>query len=492
MEDFNMSLRKLLKQSTSDFVVLAPFSSDFDEAYWKEKIKGLLSNYDPNFLAKAQDHRKALYKELPKDPFGSRVFQLTNGQKVIINEKTKEDQGNEFLEFHAFQNFGAKHFDPENYYTAMLAPEVIQNAGVGQLNKYELKEVMTINSIQKIAPYVTDTESGIKGKLNGQGLTIFFDLLQDYINSPRKDSLAFKDWQHIQWRRYLSPGITRIFPDTKTEVDQRIGLSRSELGISEQYKASKKLSMNDVYKTYDLIFGSPQDFTIAISTNYKAEQLLPLITKIFDGPSKKDTVPKRSNSKDTSERNYQTNVIPVSSIPNANAMLSINYLKKHDASDWKTQLKSYILEKSLSNRISPIRYFENKALYFWKVTYYYHKASEQAEISLYFPTLEEQVEEITKEIKKITRELKRRTISQEELDEIKEKVPKPKFGIDWESNSSLTMKVLYNYYKFNILPPQKKEFEGYLKSISPKDIKAMAKEFFKDTNKRKFIALPST
>jgi predicted Zn-dependent peptidase len=374
----------------------------------------------------------------------------------------------------------------------MLAPEVIKNAGVGQLDKYELNKVMTINSIQNLSTYVTDTESGIKGKLSGQNLAVFFDLLQDHFDPPRKDSLAFKDWQLNQWRKYLNPGIGRTFSDTKAQVDQRLGVSRNNLGISEQYKASNKITMQNAYQTYDMIFGNPNNFTILISSSYKAEQILPYITNIFGETSQKEQVSKNLTSTSSSKKIDPSNKIQVSSIPNANAFLAFKYVKKIDGSDWKTQLKAYILEKSLSNRISPIRYFENKALYFWTVTYYYHKESNQASISLFFPTLEEQVDDISKEVKKIISKLEKRTISEEELNEIKSNIPKTKFGKNWDSNSSLSMKVLYNYYKFNLMPPQKKEFEDYLESIRPKDIKAMAKEFFIEANKNKFIALPST
>ncbi|WP_169334100.1 insulinase family protein [Psychroflexus tropicus] len=487
MEDFNRALRRLLDQPTKDFLVIAPFSSDFGEAYWKEKTKAWLTQYDPNFLTKKQNQQTD-YKELEKDPLGSRVFEFANGQKVIIKEFL--DQEREFLEFHAFQDFGANDVDPENYYEAMLAPKVIQNAGVGQLNKYELKEVMTINSIQKIAPYVTETESGIKGKLGSQNLSVFFDLLQDYIDSPRKDSLAFKDWQLNQWRSYLNPGIDRSFSDTRARVNKILKLPRKRLGVHEKYKASKKITMQNAYHVYDMIFGNSEDFTILISSSYKAEQLLPYITKRFVGPNNKERVSKNLTSTSSSKQRRPTKTIKVSSIPNANAMLALKYIKRSDPSDWKNRLKIEILKKALSDRLFEIRYVENKAMYYWKASYYYQKVSEQANISVFIPTLEEQVEEVSNEVDKIIRDLKRKELSEEQLDKIKISSIRPKYINSWEQNPVKTLGIIHDYYQFNTIPPQKSEVENFIESIRPKDIKTLAKEMFTKANKKEIVALP--
>jgi len=491
IDDFNFFLRKLINQDIKDFVVLAPISPERNQSYWRNKTLEWLSKNDIKLTGQSNP-KKPYYTEHPSDIFGARVFILSNGQKIIIKEFSKNKGEEEFLKFHAYKNFGGSNFNDTDYHTALLAPEIIQNSGYGNLDKFELEDIFSSTSLNGIKTYITDTESGIMGNSKERDFTLFFELIEKYFNAPRKDSLAFKDWQMNKWREYLNPGKTREISNFNSQANKILKIPVKDLAVLEKFEASKNIDIKNAYKLYDSIYRDAHGFTFLISSSVKAEEILPNLVETFGRKAPNGMVLKKPGSINKNYRDSKINkyLILVSSIPNSNALLSVKYLKKLKVNDWKTKLHFQIITALIRNRIPQIRFLQNKAIYYSGITYINNNESNQFGISIVIPTLQEQANSIAGDINKTIKDLQLNNIKEAELKKIiKEKIL-PRNSNNWQKNPSKTLDVLYNYYRFNEVPPQKEELENYILSISPKEIKAAASKLLVEANRKEFIGLP--
>lgn len=108
--------------------------------------------------------------------------------------------------FHGFSKKGASIFPKEDYFSAINAPLIIRNAGVGEIDKYALSRYLKGTSFNKgIFPYVHYNETGIRGNVMLKDLESFLQLVYLYFTNPRKDSNAFENWKKDEEKRHQSP-----------------------------------------------------------------------------------------------------------------------------------------------------------------------------------------------------------------------------------------------------------------------------------------------
>src|SRR5690606_29144422 len=98
---------------------------------------------------------------------------------------------------HGFSPYGAISYPQDKFFTAINTPSIVRNTGVGELNKFQLKNYLSnTNSLKMgITPYIYYLESGIRGDSNIEDLETMLQLVYLYFTSPRKDTVAFEDWQ---------------------------------------------------------------------------------------------------------------------------------------------------------------------------------------------------------------------------------------------------------------------------------------------------------
>lgn len=223
LNDFNAILQNFIPEFPDDIAAIVPLTSQKDEEYWKSNIKTWLatttagevepSSFDLVPLELNVELTSRGYKELPSDILGARVFRLSNGLQVILKEVPRTVSQERTIHIQGFRKKGALNFPKETYYPAMFSPYIIRNAGIGNLNKFQLQNLISGSSIAYIKPYVADTEIGIRGTSGEKDLENLFQIVHQYISVPRKDSIAFQDWQIKEWEGFLYPKIGKINSD---------------------------------------------------------------------------------------------------------------------------------------------------------------------------------------------------------------------------------------------------------------------------------------
>lgn len=483
-EDFNFYLTEILKQDFQDFVIIAPIFSDYDELFWRNKTLDWLSKSQVKF--KSQGLEDLEYTELPKDIFDARIFEFPSGQEVIFKEISKNEKEKDFIYLQAFKSFKASKLDKNQYYQAMIIPEIIQNSGFGDYDKFDLKRIQSSNSLKKLDTYITEVQSGVIGEYQGRDFELFFNLIEDVFNNVRRDSIAFSDWQKRSWKRFLNPGHSREISDFTGSVNKSLKLPRRNLSISESFKASRDIEMDNAYRLYDYLFKNAKDFTFVITSSKNAEDILPLIAPIFQIKSTPSEILQVAEKNDR-EQNNNPEVIQVSSIPNANALLEIKYIHN---SDWKNRLIYQIIAEIIKDRIPKLRFIHNRPIYRYTVKTFNSFETNQGGISIILSTLEKDVKNLSQDIQNIISNLQENEINDIEFEKAINGKLILKQSRDWSQQPSSIFEILLDYYRYNIVPPQKHEMEKFLQTLSPTDLKIAARDFLIEVNKREIIGVP--
>lgn len=503
LKDYNAILHTFIPDIPDDIGAIVPVTAQKDPKYWKSNIQAWLATStagdiktwpsEVNLLEFNDTLDRKGYKELSRDIFGARVFKLSNGLQVILKEipKPLNKEGN--ISIHGFRKKGGLNFSEEDYYNAMLSPYVIRNAGVGNLDKFQIQNIISGTSIARIFPYVTDTESGIVGSSGEKDIKTFFQLIYHYIASPRKDSVAFEYWQGQEFENFLHPKVDKVKSDFKDKVGGKLQIPKNSFSVSERYRAVQEIEMDEAYRIYHSIFNQANDFTFLVSSSVEAEKLLPLVDKFLGNLP---NVSQKNNLKSFTgggklPAGPLNKIIEIPSIPYDNVMLSVQYLKAVELSDWKTSIRLKILAEVLLSRIRNLRVVKRRAIYDSYISYNTYPEVNMSGVTISLPTIKYQCDLILEDIKNIIFRLSQEPLKKEELDVILQQKILPEYVIESDQNISTSLENLYYYYRFEALPLDRLRTQEYISSLTPEMILEFAQQFLIEKNKYVIIGKPT-
>ncbi len=494
LDEFNKLLRNYLKIEPDDIAVVAPITQEKDTVYWKEQTKNWIDSATGSFneidsLVIGTELERKGFVELNRDTLGARVFKLSNGSKVVLKELNRKKGSQGTINLHGFSLKGGLDFPSEDYSAAMLAPFVIRNAGILNLNKFELHNLISHSSILKVYPYVNDTESGIVGNAKEADLSSFFKILYGYLNAPRKDSIAFENWKFEEWQRFSHPPIGKTTSDFINKVSETLYIPSKNLSVTDRYQASKSLKMGNAYATYDSIFTEVDDFKFLITTSINAEKILPLMDKylgnIADGAIENRDHLRREDIELPNAPFRKT--LQINSIPKQNNILSINYLNQLNPENWKTRLQLEIITKMMVERIKKLRYTKRRAIYDSSIVYDDNEVVDLPMISITIPTPLQQIESLRNDIDRIVKEIKQVPIGLPELKHILNQKVLPRYTFEKQEDVPVKLNHLYSYHRYGHLPVDKKEVENYVSTLTPDSLMQTAIMFLRKENLYEFI-----
>jgi len=116
---------------------------------------------------------------------------LSNGMRVLVKPTSFTFDE---IRLRAVARGGASLASDEAYASAYLADAIIQETGVGGIPAPRLRRWLGATSIA-ISPTVTDEAISLDGTTAPGDVEAFFQLLQLYLTSPRRDTVAFRRYQ---------------------------------------------------------------------------------------------------------------------------------------------------------------------------------------------------------------------------------------------------------------------------------------------------------
>ncbi|MEH6680319.1 MAG: insulinase family protein [Sediminicola sp.] len=303
---FNNSIKDHIKTNPkdSDIIMLAP-PGHGDLSYSEDTVRGWIAEAHnwpvgkyrtpevPQYLmspSAVTDLKEGPLKERSTNIPNTREYILANGIKVVLNSsegpESKGARDNGTINFRAFTARGVGCYPQEDRYSAINAVDIVRNAGVGGLDKFQLKRYFgKIGYSGQVVPYIEYDEAGVRGTLTAKDLETSLQLVFLYFTAPNKDSLAFEDWK----LRRPSTALTSI-----NNKDLTSGI-RSLLGdythIPQGSPALEGIARTDLDRAMEIyreLFGSGNSFTAIFSGDFTEEKILSLCKKYLGNLPRND------------------------------------------------------------------------------------------------------------------------------------------------------------------------------------------------------------
>src|SRR5690606_22699370 len=306
LEDFNKLIKQYFSDIVNDIGVIVPHGqrSMYSEAKVRSWIEEVLDEIPKVYLVPEVPQRllstkevsslkEVHYSEMEKTaaesiikngrilrkvrPLGVRELILNNGIKVVLD--TSGTRNNKVY-IHGFSPKGASSFPEEDYFSAINAPLIIKNTGVGEMDKFELQRFLATPSFwQGVFPYINNQETGITGNADLKDFEKLLQLIYLYFTEPRKDQKAFEDWKLMEKNRYLNAPGNTITNDYEAAMAKFIGDNSGASKGVKRFQGISKTNMARAYKIYKALYGNAGDFTFVVSGNYFEGEVLPLLQK---------------------------------------------------------------------------------------------------------------------------------------------------------------------------------------------------------------------
>lgn len=296
LEEINNFSRDRIKNMPEDIGIIA--SSGTIALSYKEKIiRKWIAEADtfktmpyhvPVILPSLMDTieikrlKYSAFKEETSDIPGAKEYVLSNGLKLIFNSfKPAQDifGGNESVVFQGFVPKGASCFLKEDYFSAINAPEIIKNSGIGGKDKFEMKRYLSNQDFKNyVAPYIGYEESGINGNTTTKlkDLEIALQLVYLYFTAPNYNELAYQDWKMSAPKRYLNDIVQDDFNTAVKDIfNDSLDLPRG----TKRMEGVESTDLQRAHMIYRKLFNNPQEYVFIFSGDFEEDKLLLLCRK---------------------------------------------------------------------------------------------------------------------------------------------------------------------------------------------------------------------
>ncbi|MEQ8421195.1 MAG: insulinase family protein [Arenibacter algicola] len=510
LEKFNNMVNDFLDDMPEDIAIIAPIGhkansySREDLEQWIQKAKEVPNNkHNPNdrpkVIIEAKQSALLQQKEIvsittrnEKPGMEIKEVVLQNGMKVVLQPgEPSKDGRKEKIQIHGFSTKGASGFPKREYFSAIFAPDIVRNAGVGTMDKFDLEHVLSGTSFPYgVHPYIDYYETGIKGEAALEDLESIFQLIYLYFTDPRKDIAAYKDWKELERNAYLNPTYSIPAEDMNTSIREHLQDSTISPQGTKRFKGLKYTDWNKAYEIYNLLFGQASDFTFLINGNFPENKVLSLVNKYLGN------LPNRTKDQtvQTNKRScmpLQKGPINIHLVPNSpleEVQIKMEYIREADNIDqWQEQIRVDALAKVISFRLRELRYLYKRAVYFPRSSGYVNKYLQRNVVSLNIDSSPEDLEFVKSDIKNILNELKSTPVNEGIFHDAVLRFLYPKYSRDnLQRNKNIIVK-LYNQYRFGEPWVNPDEVEEFVKTLTTKDIMETAKKYLNDEYLFEFV-----
>lgn len=513
MESFNGKLKSLFSEMPEDIGIIAPkghpallYKEDQVRQWIISANKELYSSFElpevPKNLNSEGDISRLKEKKIISEntgDSGAKEIILENGVRVILkSNKIKPDSGNNGILIKGVSPMGASCFPANDYYSAINSPRIVDHSGVGSMNKFEVDRFLKSKGISKAQGPVSYTdykETVIQGTAKSvKKMETLLQVIYLYFTSPRKDNIAYKDWQKESFRRYKNPKgadvmstdlynyIRDITGDFTVAGDGVFGLKL--LSGTESYQGMQKTDLDKAYEIYHKLFGNAQDFTFIINGDFNTDVILPMLQKYlgnlpisenlfcnsklkkqtkFDGPLLKE-ITSRGRYKVEGVQFYRGFIYPVNS-PN----------------DWKEHIKVHALGWFIYQKMLQLRFRKGYALYSVSSGGKFNKNLSRYEIGIRLLAKSEDLEALREEYKKIISNIKSGNIEESTFSTSTHRLYSI-YGVERASENKEIQDKLYDHYHYGQPWIKPTEIENFVKSLTSKDITETANKYFHKDN----------
>ena len=509
LEEFNAMAKGYLSENPNDIGIIAPpgdnrsMFSEVQVRNWiyemiKEGVGKPVDVEVPSSLMSDKEISQLSpigYMDKVNDHIGTKELVLDNGVKVILqNVEPSLTRDKDKISIHGYRPYGASCFPEKDYFSAINAPHIVSNSGVGKMDKFQLNRFLENTSLwQGVNPYVNYNESGIKGTASKEDLETLFQLIYLYVVQPRKDIRAFEDWKSTEEQRYFDPTYGVIQEDFNVLIRKFIGdyskIPQGTIG----YNGIKKTNMERALNIYGQLIGNSTDYTFMISGDFSTEAITLLVQKYLGNlPKRSEVISCTTTGSDVEiPKGPLYREFYVSDLDASYEMKSVRYslnyvVNANDINNWRKQINMEVLGSLMNSKIQALRYSEEAALYnVWALTKF-DRESMFYTFQMQLDCVPEELEGLRGICKELVSDLKKGGFDKERFNEVIVNRILPKYSVQKQSLHKVLLKT-YHHHKYNEPWIALPEMERYIKSINLKDIQNTAKKYLKDKNLFEFV-----
>jgi zinc protease len=209
------------------------------------------------------------------DEIGAKELTLSNGIKVITK---KTDYKNDEILFSARSRGGYSLYEEADLASAMFAADLIDRAGIGELNLSSLLKKMKGKKVG-VTPYISALEEGLSGSSTPKDLDFFFQYINAFFSAPRYDTAVY----HLvinetieQLKMIKAAPMYQFFGEFFGEITQHDPYQHSILTYSDEF--INTANYERAYNLYKERFANPADFTFIFVGNFDEEIMNELLT----------------------------------------------------------------------------------------------------------------------------------------------------------------------------------------------------------------------
>lgn len=192
---------------------------------------------------------------------------LANGVRVLYK---KTDFKDDEVQFRAFSPGGASLVSDADYASAMIAADVVNNSGLGNLDRPTLLRAIAGKNANAV-PYISDRAEGLTGNSSVKDLETLFQLVYLYFTQPRADQGIFDKQVATSLEQARNRSLT---PNAALQDAIWNYLYGSNIrGRSLNEAALKSVSRDRVLQIYKERFADASNFTFMFVGSFEEAKL---------------------------------------------------------------------------------------------------------------------------------------------------------------------------------------------------------------------------
>lgn len=501
LEDFNHWCLNNIKSIPDDLGFISPsgetFSEDTVRSWIHQTMTKEITPYShPNSPKDLINNN--VFSNLRKSPYiykgitttGAIEIKLENGLKVVLD--TISNNTDRFY-LHGFRTKGALCFPDKNYFSAINSASIIEDAGVGDLNKFELDRYLKDNTRRLwIRPYVQNNEVGIKGNAAIRDLEKALQLVFLYFTQPKKNRNAFSYWKLEEKNRHQNPSYSIINEDFKTNIKEFLGDNSEVPQGTIRLRGIDQTHLDNAYKIYKQLFGQAEDFTFILSGKMSKNYVLPLLQKYLGN------LPNRDNHKcskpKTTIHSYNKPIYKHFDIKKIGAnyqLKSIYYHLKFASGvakplNWKDQINLEILGVLMDAKLRTLRFSKEYALYNYQALGSFNKELLFYDFRILLSAIPGELKELRLATKQLVEEIKKEPLNNALFTEVMHRRVYPRYTLERQNHPERRGRQLYGIYRYQEQWVKPTEKEKYVRSITPLNIQKIAQTYLRIENLMEF------
>ncbi len=423
---------------------------------------------------------------------GVRELVLDNGVKLVLD--TSGVKSNK-VHLRGFNPKGASCFPEEDYFSAINAPFIIKNAGIGNMDKFALNRFLAKTTFwQGVLPYIDYRETGIKGNANTEDFEKLLQLVYLYFTQPRKDKIAFEDWKAEERDRHLNPTYGFLWEDYNVAMREFLEDSSVAPKGTKRLQGIPKTDMDRAYAIYQQLYGNAKDFTFLISGGFSINKVLPLLQKYLGNlPNLSDGGICLSNKvvdKNLPKRPVYQKFSPqeMGAFYNMESvMYSLRFVgKTGNLTDWKERIKVDALGDLMDSKVKGLRYVKGFSLYNTRAWSQFNRSLSSFDFEIRLDIVPEELEALRKACKEMVSEIQSNSFSEERFEEVIQNRFIKRY-VAKQNSTFHRRRQLHGYYAYKEPWVPSSEIVRYVKSLTREDIQKTAQKYLKEGNLMEFV-----